>query len=163
MPDRANDAAIGIRASALLACCLAALAWWGLAAAAEIYRWVDEDGRVHYTDRPQHSDQAPLNVKPLRPAADPDLELRRERRDRLLRILSEDRERERAAQAQHHRERTAREHDCRLARNELSDLERGGVFYELGDQGERRYLSQDQVKQRKDRWRSEVQRLCEAP
>lgn len=162
MPDRASHAAMGIRAPALLACCLAALAWWGLAGA-EIYRWVDEDGKVHYTDRPQHSDQTPLNVKPLRPAADPDLELRRERRDRLLHILSEDRERERAAQARQDRERTARAHDCRLARNELSDLERGGVFYELGDQGERRYLSQDQVKQRKDRWRSEVQRLCEAP
>lgn len=32
----------------LLLCCIAA----GLAQAAELYRWVDADGKVHYTDQP---------------------------------------------------------------------------------------------------------------
>jgi len=37
-----------MRFALFLCCCIAA----GLAQAAELYRWVDDDGKVHYTDQP---------------------------------------------------------------------------------------------------------------
>ena len=132
------------------------------AAAAEVYRWVDEHGRVHFSDRPQRVGQKPLQVTPTAPSEDRGLEQRQQRRDRLLRIFSEDREREQAARKQQEIAQAQRQRDCQLARNELADLERGGVFYQLGEHGERRYLHQDDVNRRKAHWRAEVKRLCES-
>lgn len=132
------------------------------AAAAEVYRWVDEYGRVHFSDRPQHAGQKPLQVKPAAPHGDRDLEQRQQRRDRLLRIFSDDRQREQAARKQQEIAQAQRQRDCQLARNDLADLERGGVFYQLDENGERRYLNPEDVDRRKAYWRAEVKRLCES-
>lgn len=35
-----------------------------LAAGAEVYRWVDQDGNVHFTDRPRNTDAKVVDVQP---------------------------------------------------------------------------------------------------
>lgn len=45
----------------LLLCCIAA----GLAQAAELYRWVDADGKVHYTDQPPPASARKVEEKKL--------------------------------------------------------------------------------------------------
>ena len=142
--------------------CLLALLLVQSAAAAEVYRWVDEHGRVHFADRPQQAGQKPLQIKPTAPNGDRDLEQRQQRRDRLLRIFSEDRQKEQAARKRQEIAQAQRQRDCQLAHNELADLERGGVFYQLGENGERRYLNPEDVDRRKAHWRAEVKRLCES-
>lgn len=139
---------------------LAVFAAASTASATEVYRWVDENGRVHFTDRPQNIDQEPISVKPSAPNVDPDQEQRRQKQQRLLQIFAEDRERQQSAKQEEEVRRAEMERACRNARNELHDLERGGVFYELGKDGERHYLSQQEVDQRKARWRAEAQRTC---
>lgn len=138
----------------------AALMMFTPAEAADVYRWVDENGRVQYSDQPGQVGQAPIQVKPSAPSSDPDSAQRRQRRERLLRIFAEDRERERAARRERAAQQAERERRCRTARNELADLERGGVFYQLGDDGQRHYLDQQAVAGRKAHWRSEVKKLC---
>lgn len=59
MPDHEEDAAVNHRLLALL-CLIAAVPAFPTPAAADTYRWVDEDGRVHYSDQlpPQVVDHA---------------------------------------------------------------------------------------------------------
>ena len=35
-----------------------------VAAAGEVYKWKDKDGRVHYGDRPKHGEAAPVLINP---------------------------------------------------------------------------------------------------
>lgn len=130
-------------------------------AAADVYRWVDEHGQVHYGDRPQHAGEAPVRVKPSPPAADERLEQRRQRRDRLLRIFAEDRERQQAEAQRQAEAQAARLRACQRARDALRNLERGGRFYELDPAGERRYLGDPEIQGRKKHWRAELRQQCE--
>jgi hypothetical protein len=59
MPDHEEDAAVNYRLLALL-CLTAAVPAFPISAAANAYRWVDEDGHVHYSDQlpPQVVDRA---------------------------------------------------------------------------------------------------------
>ena len=47
---------------------LAALLSGASTATAEVYKWVDEDGRVHFGDRPQAEDAEAIELKPAAPA-----------------------------------------------------------------------------------------------
>lgn len=139
------------------------LGLWAAAPAAEVYRWVDEHGRVHYGDRPRHADQPPLQLQAPAPAADPELEQRRQRRDRLLRIFAEDRAREQAATRERAAAELQRRRDCQRARESMHRLERGGRYYTLDGNGERRYLSDTERARAMADWRAEARRLCDAP
>lgn len=131
--------------------------------AAEVYRWVDEHGQVHYGDRPQRADQQPLQVAPSAQPMDPQLQQRRQRRERLLQIFAEDRERQRV-QAQRQAEAEAKRlRACQQARDALRSLEHGGRFYTLDQAGERRYLGDKEIAQRKQHWQGEAQRACAGP
>ena len=57
----------------------------------DIYRWVDAQGRVHFGDTPP--DSAERVELESAPAGDPQLQQRRERGQRLLDIMAEDRQR----------------------------------------------------------------------
>ncbi len=127
--------------------------------AADVYRWVDENGRVHYSDQPHHGGEKPVRVAPATPR-DPDLAERQQRQQRLLQIYAEDREREEAAKRKQQAERLERERRCRQARYKVARIEQGGVFYQFDADGERRYLSEQDVEARKSRRRSEVSKWC---
>lgn len=147
------------RPTALIISCILVL--WTTPLSAEVYRWVDEHGRVHYGDRPRHADQQPIQVTPPEAAQDPDLEQRRQRRDRLLRIFAEDREREQAAARERAQTETRRRAECRRARETLHGLERGGRYFSLDDSGTRRYLNEQELARTRAHWRAEVRRLCD--
>ena len=60
------------------------------APAAGVYRWIDERGRVHYTDRPPNPDTEAkrMTIAPA-PGVDPELSARRERQRRLLEAIED--------------------------------------------------------------------------
>ncbi len=129
------------------------------AEAADVYRWVDEHGRVHYSDQPHQGGETPMRVAPAAPR-DPNLAQRQQRQKRLLQIYAEDREREEAAQRKQQAQQAERDRRCRDARHRVAHLDQGGVFYQFDDDGNRHYLSEQDVEARKARWRSEVSKWC---
>jgi Domain of unknown function (DUF4124) len=88
-------------------------------AAAQVYRWVDEKGQVHYSQTPPPGRQAQAIVPPPPPAAAPN-------QDSLNKSLADDRagagqrrdEAAKAAQA-----RTDREAQCRQAREQVAFMD----------------------------------------
>jgi hypothetical protein len=128
----------------------------GAAPAASVYRWVDERGRVHYTDRPPSPDAAPEPVKIApRPAEDPELSARRERQRRFLDAIEEDRTLQRA-EAEARREEARRQAaNCQRVQRSLRQFELGGALYLEEENGDRRYLDDDE----RARSLAELQRL----
>jgi hypothetical protein len=68
---------------------------------AAVYKWTDEQGRVHYGDKPVHQAE-PVNV-PATPAAPPDAQRQLQQRE------AEQRQREQARQREFERQRQAEE------------------------------------------------------
>jgi hypothetical protein len=129
---------------------------------AEVFKWVDERGRVHYGDRaPAQGNAAERLDLRAAPSADsapgsgdrPEL-------GRLLRAFEMDRERRaeaarsaRAAQAQ-------RRQQCAQATERLARFGRANVVFSRDGQGERRYLDDAQRATVMEQLREEADRLC---
>jgi hypothetical protein len=109
------------------------------AAAGEIYRWTDAQGRVHFGDRPPAGagEALPLTSSPTPPAPEPDAGARRAQRERLLRAFEAER-REREEQAAAVRAETARrERNCRIARERLEGVRAAAYLFRRDGSGER--------------------------
>ena len=122
----------------LALCCMPALA--------EIYRWVDSSGKVHFSDRPQPGSTQPLQVSPAA-SADPHLAERRRKQRRLLEAIEQEREEKRAAEREAERQHAGRRHNCARALDQLRMVDRQGRVYELDEAGKRRYWD-EQTRQR---------------
>lgn len=61
------------------------------AQAAGVYKWVDEQGKVHYGDRPGNSNASKIAVPTASPPADKSLSERNAKRDKLLQTMEEER------------------------------------------------------------------------
>ena len=134
-------------AATLLSVAASASASASAAAGAEIYRWTDAQGRVHYGDRvPEDAGRLERIDAPQRQTgqADPELEQHRERSRRLLEVWDAER-RERAAAAAEAASRAAeREQSCALLREELENARHSSYLVRRNAQGEREILAADE-------------------
>ena len=121
---------------------LLALALNVVPALAEVYRWVDENGEVHFGDRPPKSataDAEKIRVQTT-PSADPHTAERRARAEKLSEAYAEDRKALAKSRADAKAEAKKRKQACAQARKELSDLENANFIYVEGENGERDVL-----------------------
>ncbi|MCL6555446.1 MAG: DUF4124 domain-containing protein [Burkholderiales bacterium] len=120
---------------------LLALALPGLAAA-QLYRWVDAQGRVHYSDTPPPAGArtskslpaAPSNAAPTAPAKtwqEKEMEFRQRRAAEAEAQAKKEKEAEEARQKQA---------NCEAARNHLRLLESGQRVARVNAEGEREFL-----------------------
>ena len=130
-----------------------------VAAGGTVYKWVDENGQVHYG---QHGGGKVIEFKqsghPERAAA------ARKRTADLERWLdAREKERthavERKAEEDHARQEKAKY--CNEAGIELAKLERGGRIYEPLANNERRYLDEKEVRKRAEEVRANVEHYCQ--
>lgn len=131
------------------------------AAAGEIYRWVDEAGRVHYGDRPVDDQAREVNITPPPPADEAAGQRRRAAQQKLLKVLDEEREQQRAAAAKAAQERERREYRCRQAKAKLAVYQRGGRVYVLGADGKRRFLGDAEIVAGIASWGEQAARWCD--
>ena len=128
-------------------------------ASAQLYKWVDKDGKVHYSDQPppaQASKQ--INVAPG-PAAPAPSALARDK------ALDKDRsEAKDAAKKAEDKEKIARQkqEECDRARSYLKGLENGGRFVTFDAKGERVFMEQDQIDAEMAKARRNVEEACKA-
>ncbi len=136
--------------------------------AAEIYRWTDDDGTVHFGDRPrQHAESVEIRPasgsgKAGRDETSADGSGERERvRQRLLQSFEEEREQRKQAEQQAKKETEERARRCADARNKLYRYEHASGVYEHNAAGERVYLEESERAALLQRWRGEVRRWCD--
>ncbi len=133
-------------------------------AGAQLYKYVDKDGKTVYTDQPPANvESKPMHVQPVAPAApagkgpgnksyverDKDLEKGREQSKEKQKKAEEI-----AQRAQQNEQR------CTQARSALQLFSEGGRIIKYNDKGERVYLGDSDIEAERDRLGHEVDEAC---
>jgi hypothetical protein len=139
------------------------LVWTTSASAAGVYKWVDEQGRVHYGERPPARAQAQeIEVRQAPPPLPAEDEAaRRDNQQRLLRAFEEEREQKKAQKQKSQEEEAKRERQCAVARDRVRRYETVARVYDLDNQGNRRILSDEERAATEAQARQEVARWCD--
>jgi len=143
----------------LIACLLAP----GIASA-EIYKWTDDAGRVHYDEKPKDRASEPMVMpknykKPATPP--PDETQRFENIRKWTDARQKEREAEKLRQAELEEKRAKREKRCNKLKNDLADMERGGIsWYRLDENGQRQYYSDDEIMKEKNDLENSIKKNC---
>lgn len=155
------------RALPLAACLILAAA----PAAAEIYKWTDADGKVHFSDQPPPPNvKAPVNVKPRRSAATPSapaqdaapaagapktyVEQEAEFRKRQVEAAEKAEAEKKAAELAAEKQR-----NCSRAKAQLASLQSGRIT-RANAAGEREYLSDAEIAQEMARMQKVADESC---
>jgi hypothetical protein len=129
--------------------------------AADVYKWVDEDGTVHFGDRPSATnDSERMEVHAPGPAEDPDAASRAAQRDKMLKVWQEERSERKEQAAQALAEKKERERRCAEAKKRLFEYEHASYLYDLDEQGNRQVLSDEDHKQALQEARDLVAEWC---
>ncbi|HEX7028942.1 MAG TPA: DUF4124 domain-containing protein [Gammaproteobacteria bacterium] len=128
---------------------------------AEIYKWVDEHGRIHYGDKPSENAET-INVKEETVStenSDNDV-ARREYRQRVLKSMQHERERQEEQRAQARAAEQEAKQRCAEARRRLSGITNAGFLYQENAQGERVIFTDEQRAQATAQAQAAVKRYC---
>lgn len=107
------------------------------AAASEVFRWVDENGVVHYSDRPTREGAERLNVRTARPVeAPPQARVAAPAAGEEGELFGE------PDQAEMDELRRA---NCQAATDRLAQLLRSPRLFREGPDGSRRYLDDEEI------------------
>jgi len=105
---------------------------------AEIYKWVDKNGRVHYDDKPPVTGQKELmNINEESNAVKGLSEDRAEKRKKLLDAIDEDRQQKKEKEAKAKKKKKKLTKQCHHARDSLKSYERSSSVYDLDKDGNR--------------------------
>lgn len=124
-------------------------------ASAQVYKWVDDKGRVHYGEKPPAGSKS-SSVKP--PAATPQApaktqDLQSQERDFRRRRIKQGQDEAKAA-----RDAARREANCNIARERLEIGEKAALYRR--EKGERVFLSDAEQKAAVNKLRADVNQYC---
>lgn len=129
---------------------------------ADVYRWTDAAGQVHFGERPPP--EGAERVELPKPAGsvprDREAGERRERQQRMLDSYAHEREQKAAAAAEAAKTREQVERDCRDLQRYWRELNHGGPIYYKGDDDSRDYLDEQRRSAEKARVRATHLKHC---
>ena len=128
-----------------------------------VYRWVDENGKIHYGDRPPADEQAEeiaQKQQPVSSSSPPAQNNSAETRQRLLDRYEQEREEKKEAARKKREEAEKRKRNCERARKQLKYYESYPLLYEKLPDGERRYLSAEEKDEDMRKLREAVKQWC---
>lgn len=109
---------------------------------AAVYKWVDEQGRVHYGDKPTSDNASEVKIKEQNePELSADSIRRHDKQQRFLRAREEDRKEKKQAHAKEKREKIEAKRKCTQARKSYDKYSHASTIYVKGKSGEREHLS----------------------
>jgi hypothetical protein len=130
-------------------------------ALAGVYKWTDEEGNVHFGDRPPSQEGAEQVKVPKSapPSQAPDAKERWETQQRMLEIYKEDREKKKQAKAEEKRKRKEMEARCVIARDQLKSY-KDAVLYDLEEDGKRRYYDEEEKQATIAQLQAQIKKHC---
>jgi hypothetical protein len=121
------------------------LIWLPGVTVADVYQWTDDQGQVHYSDRPvaDTAREVPIKPFPSEPLTpDKDGASREERTRRMLDVYQEDREKKQQARKKESAEREKRKRNCIVAKDRYQSANRARGIYSFKKDGERQYMDE---------------------
>ena len=139
-----------------------ALTLAGTPALAEVYKWVDAEGNVHYGDRPPSSGEQSHSLElPPAPDRDSDHGARSRQQQRLLEAFEAERTERELAEAEAAEAKRERAHECDQARRTLANFERANIVYTTDESGARSYMSDGERREAAANARAWITRHCD--
>lgn len=135
--------------------------------ASEIYKWTDEDGNIHYGDRPvadgtdgAQIERVAIASSPTNPkAVQTSVDSRRQRQAAAADKAAE-REAEEARQQELQAEAADRAEKCTAYRARLEKFVQSRRLYRMDETGERVYLDESQMQEAREQVQQQVQEYC---
>lgn len=146
----------------LMPAIVAALALSGTAAAGQIYKWIDENGNVHYEDRPTNAAQvARVDIR-SRPTDNEAVQARQaaQREANAVREQVRSEAPPEMSNAELRAEQEERARNCQMYRERLEAFDRSTRLYREDESGEREYLDEEQVQAARARVQEQIQEYC---
>ncbi len=112
----------------------------------EIYKWIDENGNVHFDDRPGSGNKEKIEIKTTETSSSPNTELqdRVEQEKQLLEIYGEERQENKLIKAEQREEKMELKKKCAQAKDYKRTLDESYGIYFLDEEGERVNLSAEE-------------------
>lgn len=132
-------------------------------ALSEIYKWVDDKGRTHYSEKPPTSSNSkPLSIKQpaIQPSDSISQQEHKNRQQNLLRAFEEERLQRESNRVKARQDQEKRNRQCASARNRLRIVEGGYRLYDFDKQGNRVYLNAQDIDRERAKAAQRVKRLC---
>jgi hypothetical protein len=151
-----------MRCKAAIFALILALATTGTVAAAEIYKWVDEDGTIHYGDRPTGDVDEQRIAIASRPT-DPDrvkqeVQARLDREQRMAEL--ETQQPQGPSEEDLRAEAEERNQKCNMFRQRMESFTNSRHLYREDSDGERVYLDESEMQDARDKVQGQVNEYC---
>ncbi|MFI8479973.1 DUF4124 domain-containing protein [Pseudomonas sp. NPDC078700] len=127
-------------------------------AVAEIYRWTDANGQVHFDQRPTGQGATAVEVKPQVIERDQATRNSEQRSERFYDARRQEQAEASAASVQRRKERDAQ---CQKLRSSLAQMPEGRRYYRVEANGERTYYSDEQLDTARAQLRGQIASRCQ--
>jgi hypothetical protein len=102
---------------------------------AQVYKWVDENGKTHFSHKPHDEKSETIQIR-KNPALDPEHDARIKKQKRLLKVLDEERQESKQNKTAKAEEKRKRESNCKKAREKLQGIKNASFLYDETDDPE---------------------------
>jgi hypothetical protein len=129
---------------------------------AGVYKWTDEQGRVHFSDRPdsESSTEVKIQQAPSSGTSNGSSQHRQQKMRKMLDALEEERIEKRETEQKAKKEREKRKKKCRYAKDRYNSHNRASGIYSYQKDGQRSYLSDDERKSHMKKLKADIERWC---
>ena len=140
---------------------LASISLASLSVQADVYRWVDKDGAVHFGDKPANKLSAEkIEIKTNAGTSNQNQSNRLRRQQHLLSVMDEERKINEQKQAREKKDKQVVISNCKRARKTLDNYLRSGVLFDIDKSGNKTYLSDQQREEAIKRAKDDVETWC---
>ena len=127
---------------------------------AEVYKWVDENGKIVYGDKPTSSDASKIKIKKT-PVQDPVVQQRNEKQNKLLDVIQEEREERNALRKEEKKKKDELKKMCADARKELQKMKNASFLYDKTDDPDNPKIMTDEERKAEEiRFENEIKKNC---
>lgn len=133
--------------------------------AAPVYKWIDEDGQVHYGSKPKSKDAEKITIKKRyidsgNSNAPLSAQERAENQKRFVNALDAERKAKEEEEKKKQKEEELKLKRCNAAQDQLKRYEQSGALYDLDEKGDRILLNKEQYEKAMSQARARVERWC---
>jgi len=126
---------------------------------AEIYKWMDEQGRVHYGDRPL-ANSTEMEIDNAKKSNVKISQSREESRQRLLNAYDEDNKRKAEEKAKSKNQKKELARRCSRSKDRLKSYERARYLYTVDKDGNRIAMSNEERDKATSRVKKNINKYC---
>lgn len=129
-----------------------------------IYKWVDKEGNVHYSQDPQHSGAQQMNIKVPKPSTPTETASNQGAPANAAEPQAgngdKTEEQQALQEAAEKKQQEAEKKNCQIAMKRLATITAGGRIYEVDEQGERVYWDDNTRKAKLAEAQKDVEQWC---